>query len=31
MIQNLKISACFMQSFMELDKKNVLGPKAVTF
>ena len=31
MIQNLKISACFMQNFMELDKKNVLDPKAVTF
>ena len=30
MTKNLKIRACFMQNFMELDMKKFLDPKAVT-
>ena len=29
--QNVKIRAYLMQHFMELDKKNFLDPKALTF
>ena len=29
--QSLKLRACFMQNFMELDMKKLLDPKAVTF
>ena len=31
MTQNLKTSVCFMQNFMELDMKNNLDLKTVTF
>ena len=31
MTQNLKIRACFLQSFMELDMKKILDREAMTF
>ena len=31
MTQKLEVRACFMQNFMEFDKKKLLDTKAVTF